>query len=70
MGKFDKGIPIPESTHGKYGFREMDVGDSLFIGGKTSAEINNCYGHLKPRKFTSRRLEENGIKGVRIWRIE
>ena len=65
-------IPAPgkggEGRYVKYPFRAMDVGDSFFV---PNGPINlyNSKAYL-PKKFTRRTVVENGVKGIRVWRIE
>lgn len=57
----------------KYPFRDMNVGDSAFLPGdagrimaaaaRTFAYRNEGYD------FTSRNVRENGVDGVRVWRV-
>jgi hypothetical protein len=75
MFKIDKGIPIPPSRYGEkttvYPFKDMEIWDSFFIPGgratRLSGSIANArtkYGHL----YSTRQVEEEGVRGVRIWR--
>ena len=73
--KIEKNIPIPESAgESKYPFKDMEVGDSVFVEGQTSQgaammsakNIERRYGV----KFSARKRTEDGVDGVRIWRIE
>lgn len=75
--KFDKGIPAPEPLTGlfvkgssKYGFDEMEVGDSLFIGGAN----HSSKASYAARKFSQRNekklIARRENDGLRIWRIE
>ena len=75
--KIDKNIPIPFKKNnqlGKYDIlREMEIGDSVaFPDGErykvhpTLTRIANIFG----TKFTTRRIEENGINVLRVWRIK
>ena len=72
----EKGVPIPESRgggRGKYPFREMEIGDSFFVAGKSTAKFSAHVHHHRKRhglKFTTRTVTEDGVKGVRIWRTE
>ena len=72
----EKGVPIPESRGGgrpKYPFREMGIGDSFFVAGKSTAKFNAVTQHHKKHhglKFAIRTVTENGVKGVRVWRTE
>lgn len=74
----DKNVPIPKQirsgtpSNAKYPWREMDVGDSIFMklpeaenmsaAARFFAYSNKEYG------FTSRTVTENGVKGIRVWR--
>ncbi len=72
--KIDKGVPVPKlrQKYLKYPWKEMNVGDSFFIPDTTSGRKG---GMMKtPRsmgmKIVMRNVTENGVKGVRVWRIE
>ena len=68
--KIEKGIPLSSAkSHRKYPFAEMDVGDSVFIDGGESTNIANRYMYLKPKKFSVRKAEKEGVSGVRVWRV-
>ena len=68
--KIEKGIPLSlVKSHSKYPFAEMEVGDSVFIDGATSVTIATCYKYLKPKKFSARKAEKDGVSGVRVWRV-
>jgi len=67
----EKNIPIPLVRGGK-GLRKwpidkMEVGDSFFSleygGVRKSAKILGI-------KITTRQVEEDGVKGIRVWRIK
>lgn len=69
----DKGVPLPDRSpifQRKYPFREMEVGDSCFIAGKTrqgikaSLKLATC----DCRQYATRQVVENGVKGLRVWR--
>jgi len=71
---FDKHIPAPKSAHPK--FREMEVGDSVFVphdGTILTCKAYQCAATIQKRsdtfRFSGRRLNENGVDGVRIWRV-
>jgi len=75
--KIDKNVPIPEGRWGKrrkkYPFDEMEVGDSFFIHGGKQESITSIMRHWREKlghKYTTRSVVENGVKGVRVWRIE
>jgi len=70
------GLPIPETRQGapcKYPWDKLAVGDSFFIPGKTSQTISparQSAEHTRGTKYASRTVEENGVRGVRVWRIK
>ncbi len=68
----DKGIPFPEGRgHKKYPFREMKVGDSVFVPNMTTrASFNGALQSAAPFRFTSKTMVENGVIGCRVWRTE
>ena len=69
--KVEKGIPIPPtSNRGKYPWLQMEVGDSFFAPGRKTSQIGSCYNRIVGKTFRSRTRIENGVKGVRVWRIE
>ena len=59
-------IPPPRSSLRKYQFRDMKVGDDLFVEAVTQAQMWACFCRIKTMKFTTRK-ESNG---VRIWRLQ
>ena len=72
--KIDKNIPLP-SLHKyteKYPWADMKPGDSFFIEMGTPANIGACMSARKKygERYVSRTVTENGVKGVRVWRIE
>jgi hypothetical protein len=84
MIQIEKGIPIPPKRNflaRKYDFESMEVGDSFAVEvtrKRKAANIKNTlssssYDYAKrckkPWKFAVRRVVENGVKKVRIWRI-
>jgi hypothetical protein len=69
MITIDKNIPIPELRGRKrlLPLGEMEVGDSFFTTATSHASIRTA-PHL-PKRFTIRTVTENGVKGLRVWRI-
>lgn len=76
--KIDKGVPLP--PHPKYFtgemqavIEQMEVGDSVFVACPNpvsrTAMMHKCALRAGV-KVTTRRVEENGEKGVRVWRVE
>lgn len=51
-------------------FRQMAVGDSMFIPGRTTPSIKGRVHHLKPAmRFRFRQVMLRGERGTRVWRI-
>ena len=74
VAHIDRGVPIPTAIKGcrKYPWLEMDIGDSFFAPisvGSISQGIVYARSHNSNLKFTRRTVIENGVKGVRVWRI-
>lgn len=70
---FDKHIPPPKIKHPA--FRQMDVGDSVFVPYEGSISSCPAYAYaatIQRRsdvfQFAGRTVVEKGVKGVRIWR--
>ena len=68
----DKGMKIPENHfakgYGKYPWRKLNKGDSFFISEKLLP--NPKYRPSTPLfKTASRVVIENGVQGVRVWKI-
>lgn len=72
--KIEKGVPIPAPSRreyvSKYPWRRLEVGDSFFAADKliSSMGIDNMR-KKSGFNFTARTVTENGVKGVRVWRI-
>ena len=67
----EKGVPVPASSAGRpntYPFKEMEVGDSFFVPNPKYAGVYSS-AKLAGVKVTSRRVNENGTDGLRVWRI-
>jgi len=69
--KIEKDKKIP-SIHGKekYPLKDMEIGDSFFIPGKTSGSMSMIFKRIPDKKFTCRSLVEDQVKGIRVWRIK
>lgn len=70
----DRGIPIPppqQLYQRKYPLNTMAVGDSFFVPHRTRQQMAGPirYASCECRKFTTRRVTEHGIPGLRVWRI-
>lgn len=73
MPKIDKGVPIPH-IHSKIvrpRFSDMTDGDSYFLPGATPNTILAIRNEAQRVNIgcSARTVTENGVKGVRIWRI-
>lgn len=66
--KIDKGIPLDKERR-KYPLPAMEVGDSFFVAGGSSQTIGGSFAAQRPKKFAVRTVTENGVKGVRVWRV-
>ncbi len=76
--KIDKGILLPTRSK-KYPLDQLNVGDSFFVfcngeepirvRARISPTMTRIY-HATKKRFKSRLITENGIAGVRVWRVE
>lgn len=64
-----KGIPTPTRGRAKYPFRSMQLGDSFFAPRATVIGLHGCARRHRPMRFTCRTVVEQGVPGVRVWRI-
>jgi hypothetical protein len=71
MIKIDSDIPVPMPKRGSFlkTCRLMEVGQSAFFAG-ADIKGTSCVFRLRPRRFASRTVIEDGVKGVRVWRVE
>ena len=63
----EKSVPLPEGKK-RYPYKEMDIGDSFFVGdGKLQVVCNANYRASKRlgMQFIARKEPE----GVRVWRV-
>jgi len=65
-----KGMPTPRGRRAKYPFRDMEIGDSFFAAGSSVIGIHGCARRHRPMRFTCRSVVEDGVAGIRVWRIE
>lgn len=68
----DTGVPIPPTMacRAQRPFRALAVGESFFVPGKTREQLGiNRHHQRDGRRFATRRVIEDGIKGTRVWRI-
>lgn len=62
--------PKPDSLTGQ--IRDMQIGDSFFLPHRTSGSIGGYRQFWKEATgfdFQARTVTEDGVEGVRIWRI-
>lgn len=68
--KIDKGVPIPKGRPWQV-YRQMEVGDSIFTTRKKYSCAVRAFKYLnEDAEFTERFVEENGVRGYRIWRTK
>ena len=75
--QFDDDIPIPRRGGGPrlgaHPVNQMKIGQSTFIECERSANQNARFRVLARKrpgwKFVTRTVVENGVKGVRVWRV-
>lgn len=72
--KIDKNIEQPRHQR-KYPWRDMEIGDSFFVPDadlpKSKADgLRPSMALIKTGfKITRRTVTENGVRGIRIWRV-
>jgi hypothetical protein len=74
----ERGVPVPplgRQLVRKYPFCAMKVGDSFFVPGQTSVKGSArvaaaTYGRRNNMRFTGRTVTQDGISGLRIWRVK
>ena len=74
--KLEKDVPMPSRASGggkpKYPWSSMEEGDSFFVAG---AKIETFYTLTSTARkkynanFVARKWQEDGVNGVRVWRI-
>lgn len=73
MITIDKNVPLPilikKGAPRKYPLSDLEVGESFFAAGKLPSDIRPLATRLRPKKFAVRTVTENGVKGVRVWRL-
>lgn len=75
---FEKNIPIPENYDGprnnKYNYHKMEIGDSYAVVFEPTLVQKmrvalSQYCRRNNKKFTTRKVFEDGMTQFRIWRI-
>ena len=77
--KVETGIEMPRNCNERWPWAEMKIGDSFFAPAngqeirKKQGVISTCgqsYGKRHGgKRFSTRGTDENGEKGVRVWRV-
>lgn len=71
--KIDNNIPIPlVRGKSKYPFAKLEIGESFFVPEKSTnflGAIRAKFARILSRKFIIRSVTENGVKGIRVWRV-
>jgi hypothetical protein len=72
MFDITKSVPVTRKEgRNKYPFRLMAIGDSMFVPDAKVGSLPIGYWRLVTGfSLMARTVEENGAKGVRIWRTE
>ena len=72
--KIDKGIPIPTSRTGWSPWRRLEPGDSAFVPWRRQTSVSSTLCSKAMRRegyrFILRACTEDGVKGVRVWRVD
>ena len=72
--KIDKGVPLPAKIHHRDGIiptlRVLEINDSFFMRQRNGLQtyLYKASG-MAGIRISTRTVTENGIKGVRVWRI-
>lgn len=75
--KISKDIPVPEVKKPRKHkmIYALEVGESVWGEGGSNSDLNNIrsvcsvIGNKNSKRFVVRRSSENGVPGVRVWRI-
>lgn len=82
MIKIDKGIPLPKLANSLkgaiYPWASMEIGDSFFAAGTKHPSVKGLGKVFSSRqgkstvpksKWSTRTAIENGVSGIRCWRV-
>ena len=75
MFKIDKNVPISRSSFGrKYPLSDLQPGESFFVplteGHQQYIQSRAwAYGKKHGLKFTCSLVTEDGVRGIRVWRL-
>ena len=76
--EIEDGIVLPAHARhtgcAKYPWKQMRVDQSFFV---STADAKNIYSNIShankayaPRRYKGKTAEKDGIRGVRVWRVE
>lgn len=71
----ESNVPLLQARGGfrKHPWEKMELGDSFFVAGTTVERLSSVAVRAARRlggKFTCRTVKEQGIPGVRVWRVQ
>jgi hypothetical protein len=74
MIEIQNNLPIPprRGRPVKYPLDLMQVGDSFFVATQVRSTLSNSINRCRKKlgsSFTVRTVEENGVRGLRVWRV-
>jgi hypothetical protein len=75
--KVDRNVPLPSRGASKYSelgalLRQIEIGDSVFIADAPPRRVRAMCSMMSKRDnkmFVTRTVTENGIDGLRVWRV-
>jgi hypothetical protein len=68
--EIEKGVPVsPRVRTHKYPFASMEIGDSFYSEGKTTAALLQAARHVRRHKGFEFKARQEG-DGARIWRVK
>jgi len=75
MFQIDKNVPAPYAQRNrKFPWGEMQPGDSFFVPSRTTRTMGGTLGQARKQYpdwvLVARTVTEDGVKGVRVWRVE
>lgn len=73
MYVIEKNIPVADGRGGRpklYPLRDMKVGDSFAVDVGKRSSVASVASALKPKRFSTRIVEEKGKQVCRVWRVK
>ena len=65
-------VPLPPAARGRqseFPFRNMDNGESFFVPNRTKPLPITDWRDATGFRFATRQMVEDGVKGIRCWRV-